>query len=147
MGGGDAGGGPCGWEERREGKERGRSGLCGHGWCVWGGGGRRKEEGREGEGGRGQLTAQNLNTHTGNPFFLAWFVIFTEQEKFCNVASRAGTILSSAISCVKASVTLEPFIGKLFSSVFGVGPRQEERHGFGGLENTPLGQRGTDPKR
>ena len=33
------------------------------------------------------------------------------------------------------------------SPVLGVGPMQEERHGFGGLENTPLGQRGTDPKR
>ena len=34
----------CGWKGRREGKERGRSMLCGHGWCVW----RVEEEGRRG---------------------------------------------------------------------------------------------------
>ena len=45
----DGGGGACSWMVRREGKERSRSGLCGHGWCVWEGW--RKEGGREGEGG------------------------------------------------------------------------------------------------
>ena len=47
----------CGWVER-EGKERSRSVLCGHGWCVCG---REKEERRRKEGrereGRKQLTA------------------------------------------------------------------------------------------
>ena len=31
--------------------------------------------------------------------------------------------------------------------MLGVGSRQEERHRFGGFESTPLGQRGTDPKK
>ena len=42
---------------------------------------------------------------------------------------------------------LSSLIADASHSVLGVGPRQGERHGFGGLENTPLGQRGTDPKR
>ena len=43
----------CGWVGSREGKERGWSGLCGHGWCVCGGeagGGGREEGEREGRG-------------------------------------------------------------------------------------------------
>ena len=43
VGGSDGGGGACRWEERREGKERGRSGLCGHECCVWEAGGGRRE--------------------------------------------------------------------------------------------------------
>ena len=38
---------------RREVKERGTSGLCGHGWCVWeeAGGGRREGKGGVGDTG------------------------------------------------------------------------------------------------
>ena len=38
------------------------------------------------------------------------------------------------------------FDRRLFTSPLGVGSRQGEPHGLGGLGNTPLGRRGTDPK-
>ena len=66
---------PSGWgvmvvAEACEGKERGRSGLCGHGWCVWEERGGKKEGGREGEGGEEPTNSiEPQNSHKQSFFF------------------------------------------------------------------------------
>ena len=65
-------------------KERGRSGLCGHGWCVEEVGRGRREEG-EGDGGGGEEERVTDSTEPQNSHLqslpLAWFVTFTELEQ------------------------------------------------------------------
>ena len=84
----------------------------------WGGG---REKGGAGvgcvgmgEGGRGgQLTAQNLRTHTSNPILLAWFVTFTESEKVlkCCLSYRHRTNVEFCDFPCEDECHLEPIIG------------------------------------
>ena len=87
-----------------------------------------------------------------------YFVTFTELEKyfgFCPLYRHWTNFEVCDSPNERRMPPWEPIIGMprlsslswRFSSVLGVGPRQGERHGFGDLENTPLGKTGTDPKR
>ena len=78
VGGGDGGGGVCGWKGRRKGEGRSRGGLSGHGWCVGGrrGGGRREEKLRSKAGGK---TSVHFNGSTENIELLLQMVMSVNQ--------------------------------------------------------------------
>ena len=130
----------------------GMGGVCGEA-----GGGRREEREGEGEEKGATDSIEPQNFHNQSPSFWLGSSLSQNQKSFemlplvqtrnhfelcdfsCEGECHFGTYHRDAWLVI--------FDCWRFSSVLGIGPRQGERHGFGGLENTPFGQRGTDPKR
>ena len=139
----------CGWKERRKGE--GRSRMCG--WRRGEEGGR-KVRGMEEERATDSMEPQNSHKQSLFSGLVRHFRRIGKSFEFC-LSCRHRNNFEVCDSPSERRVPLwnlswgMPGLSSLIAGapVLGVGPMQEGRHGFGGLENTPLGQRGTDPKR